>query len=233
MLFENEENKCYVANLVTDDDSSVRKILTHSYRKQLAASVITDADWPRYANGKKKPDNGLLSLLHAIIRFLADKGYRVRGYSRFLFAEAIKSIANGCGCTKVDAERIKRRLSWTLRLHCLFGIYEQFQTAVLAVLEHHFNNHQFCGNWCKSTSGTAEEVSAAGLRFRCKERNKELYLVLKKHHEEFMEESKLRQLFHSYDTNTVEGFNKFLTKFLLKDRTGPTAKQSKIRLGQC
>jgi hypothetical protein len=33
-----------------------------------------------------------------------------------------------------------------------------------------------------------------------------------------MEESKLRQLFHRYDTNTVEGFNKFLTKFLPKDR---------------
>jgi hypothetical protein len=227
-LFENEDNKCYVARLVTDDDSSVRKILTHSYREQLAASVISDADWPRYANGKKKPDNGLLPLLHSIIRFLADKGHRVRGYSRFLFAEAIKSVANGCGCTKVDAERMKRRLSWTLRLHC-FGTYEEFQTAVLAVLEHHFNNHQFCGDWCKSTSGTEEEVSAAGLRFRCKERNKELYLVLKKHHEEFMEESKLRQLFHTYDTNTVEGFNKFLTKFLPKDRTYCQTIENKAR----
>jgi hypothetical protein len=55
-LFENEENKCYVANLVTDDDSSVRKIVTHSYREQLAASVITDADWPRYTpTGKRIP----------------------------------------------------------------------------------------------------------------------------------------------------------------------------------
>jgi hypothetical protein len=218
-LFENVYHKCYVANLVTDDDSSVRNFLTHSYREQLEAAIITEAEWPRYANGKKKPDNGLLPLLHAIIRFKADKGHRVRGYSHFLFAEAVKSIANGCGCTKVDAERMKRQLSWTLRLHC-FGTYEEFQTAVLAVLEHHFNNHQYCGDWCQASKvAGAEEVSAAGLRFRCKERNKELYLVLKKHHEEFMEESKLRQLFHRYDTNTVEGFNKFLTKFLPKDRT--------------
>jgi hypothetical protein len=169
-LFANVDDKCYVANLVTDDDSSVCKVLTHSYREQLDALRITDAEWPRYKNGKRHPDNGSLPLLHAIIRFLADKGHRVCGYSRFLFAEAIKLIANGCGCTKVDAERMKRRLSWTLRLHC-FGTNEEFQKAVLAVLEHHFNNHVFCGDWCQSANGTAEELSATGLRFRCKERN--------------------------------------------------------------
>jgi hypothetical protein len=76
-LFENLENKCYVANLVTDDDSSVRKILTHSYREQLKVLIFIDTEWPRYANSKKNPDNGLLPLLHAIIRFLADKGHRV------------------------------------------------------------------------------------------------------------------------------------------------------------
>jgi hypothetical protein len=80
---------------------------------------ITDAEWPRCVNGEKT-DNGLLPLLHAKIHFLEDKGHWVRGYSSFIFAESIKSIANGCGCTKVDAERMKHRLSWTLHLHC-FG----------------------------------------------------------------------------------------------------------------
>jgi hypothetical protein len=108
------EDKCYVANLVTDDNSSVRKMLTHSYRELLEAFKITEAEWPRYVNGRNMSDNGLLPLLHAISKFLADKGHRVRGYTRFVFAELVKSISNGCGCTKVDAERMKRRLSWTL-----------------------------------------------------------------------------------------------------------------------
>jgi hypothetical protein len=123
-LFANVEDKCYVANLVTDDDSSVRKILTHSYRELVDALKMTEAEWPRFVNGRKRPDNGLLPLLHAIIKFLADKGHRVRGYASFLFVESVKSILNGCGCTKkVDAERFeaKRRLSWTLRLHSCFG----------------------------------------------------------------------------------------------------------------
>jgi hypothetical protein len=54
-LFANVNDKCYVANLVTDDDSSVRKLLTHSYRDQLDALRITDAEWSRYKMEKGTP----------------------------------------------------------------------------------------------------------------------------------------------------------------------------------
>ena len=50
-LFRNEEVKCFVAMLVTDDDSSVRKILEHSYRELIDAGKMMEADWPRYKNG--------------------------------------------------------------------------------------------------------------------------------------------------------------------------------------
>jgi hypothetical protein len=73
-LFMNEEDKCYISHLITDDDSSVRKILTHSYQDMIKALVSTIDDWPHYSNGQKKPDNGLLSLLHHVITFLANKG---------------------------------------------------------------------------------------------------------------------------------------------------------------
>jgi ribosomal protein L37AE/L43A len=135
-----------------------------------------------------------------------------------MFCEAAKSKKKGCGMTKMDAERMKRRMSWTLRLHST-GTYEKFRTAVTAVLEHHFNNHLFCADWCQAANGTEEEIRESGLRFRDKIRNKDLYLFLKGHHDQFMEDSKLRQLWHQYDTNNVEAFNKFLTKFLPKDRT--------------
>ncbi len=44
-----------------------------------------------------------------------------------------------------------------------------------------------------------------------------------------MEDTKLRQLKHEYDTNNVEGFNKFLTKFLPKDRTYCRTIENKAR----
>jgi hypothetical protein len=52
-IFANEGDKCYVTHLVTDDDSSVRKIVTHYFRVLLAALKITDDEWPRYRNGQK------------------------------------------------------------------------------------------------------------------------------------------------------------------------------------
>jgi hypothetical protein len=82
------------------------------------------------------------------------------------FAEAGKAKKDGCGCTKMDAGRMKRRMSWTLRLHC-GGTYEEFRTAVLAVLEHHFNNHVHCAAWCTAGTGSEEELRETGLRFRC------------------------------------------------------------------
>ena len=42
-LFEDWINKCYVCNLVTNDDSSVRKILTHSYKELIDACRMTEA----------------------------------------------------------------------------------------------------------------------------------------------------------------------------------------------
>jgi hypothetical protein len=44
-----------------------------------------------------------------------------------------------------------------------------------------------------------------------------------------MEETKLWQLFHQYDTNRVEGFSKFLTKFLPKDRIYCQTTENKAR----
>jgi hypothetical protein len=70
----------------------------------------------------------------------------VRSFARKHFTlahEKTKSLK--LGCTSVDAERIKRRLSWMLRLRTK-GTYKDFKIAVLACLEHHFNNHLHGGN---------------------------------------------------------------------------------------
>jgi hypothetical protein len=221
-VFDNPSAQVHIHSLVTDDDSLVHRILTHSFKKKADAGRMAASDWPRYGKnetGGKMPDVGLLPLLHAEIVFLADNGHRNRNYSGKNFGEAGKPKKSGCGMTKVDAERMKRRMSHTLRLHTK-GTYDEFRVAVMAVLEHHFDVHEFCGAWCPvRTEGSEGDVSKGGLRFRCKTRNKDMHLFMKKNHEEFMEDAKLRQLFHQRDTQKVEGFNKLLTKFLHKDKT--------------
>jgi hypothetical protein len=73
---------------------------------------MTKAQGPRYKDGKgaKKPDNGLLPILHPIIVFSAVKGHRVRGYASKLFAEANKKIewvwndTSRCGANETPVE---------------------------------------------------------------------------------------------------------------------------------
>jgi hypothetical protein len=52
---------------------------------------------------------------------------------------------------------------------------------------------------------------------------------MKKHHEEFMEDTKVGQLFHPFVTNSIQEFNKFLTKFLPNDRTYCQAIENQAR----
>jgi hypothetical protein len=47
----------------------------------------------------------------------------------------------------------------------------------------------------------------------------EIYAKFKEYHDGFLEKDKLVQLFHGWDMNAVESFNKLLTKFLPRDRT--------------
>ncbi len=44
-----------------------------------------------------------------------------------------------------------------------------------------------------------------------------------------MDDSKLRQLWHKHDTNDVEAFNKFLTKFLPKDKSRCKTTENKAK----
>ncbi len=57
-----------------------------------------------------------------------------------------------------------------------------------------------------------------------------MYEQFKNLQDEFMEEDKLHQLFHWWDTNAVKGFNKLITKFLPKDRTFCKTNENLVRI---
>jgi hypothetical protein len=102
------------------------------------------------------------------------------------------------------------------------GAHEDTWAAATAVLKNHFDVHEYCGEGCPARR--EEEASGGnfgnkgGLRFWCKTRKKDMCVFMKKHHDEFMEDEKLRQLFHQCDTQKVEGFNKLFVKFPHKNK---------------
>jgi hypothetical protein len=71
---------CVVLEYVSDDDSSTKNVLRHSYADQLDKGLIDTL--PRYENGKKQNDTGLLPIGHPAIKWLADRNHRIRGVSK-------------------------------------------------------------------------------------------------------------------------------------------------------
>lgn len=72
--------KVVIGEHLGNDGSSSQMVMRHSFQDLIDAGKMESAAWPQYkGKGKrKKPDNGLLPVLHPHIVFKADKGHRVR-----------------------------------------------------------------------------------------------------------------------------------------------------------
>jgi hypothetical protein len=128
----------------------------------------------------------------------------------------------------MDAERLKRNFSYAIRTNCRSGSLPIMKAAVNQVLEHHFNNHEECGERCKVKPLTGEALATAKLNYRCKEKNAKFYVQVKVLFTEF--DLILEEMLHEWDTTIVEGMNKFFCKFLPMDRTYAMTIENKVRL---
>jgi hypothetical protein len=111
----------------------------------------------------------LLSVEHSVIEYLADKKDKVVNLplERFAIAnENTKSLK--LVCPSLDAGKIKRRLSWTLRLRTQ-GTYKYLQIGILSCcLEHHFDYALHClDDWCLAKRARDDAKAAHSLRLPC------------------------------------------------------------------
>jgi hypothetical protein len=72
-------------------------------------------------------------------------------------------------------------------------------------------------DWCRVKNLEGNEFVEAKLNYHSKDTNKGFYLQAKALFKELY--VLLDEMLHKWDTNIVEGLNKFFTKFLHKDRT--------------
>jgi hypothetical protein len=141
----------YIGEYISDDDSLLPAVLSHSYQDLIEAGLIPKQDWLKYKNGassQRKPNNGQLPINHPVIPFKANKRHWVRGYSIKNFTLANSPKSKNFGVTEADTKRMKSRTLQTLRIRTDGG-FEEFQICLAAVSEHHFDNHEHCGDWCK------------------------------------------------------------------------------------
>ena len=154
-------DRCFcVGVIISDDDSTMKANLKHSWQEKVEAGLMSRADWPRTAKGSKKKDNGRLPLDIPEPSFLADFNHRVKSLGKLIYSLAAASKSTS-EVDKAFAARLKaywgamlkqiRHLSWEEN-------QQEIINKMLAPLEHLFDNHQYCGDWCYAKKAKEENL---------------------------------------------------------------------------
>ena len=183
-------------------------------------------DWPKTPAGMRKKDCGMLPTRVLEPIFLADPTHRVRSVARYFFSMADSPKST---CTKGDAMRMKRNTGCWLKQN-RGKTFEQFQQSANSPLNHLFNDHSACSmEWCARKSGKPVEEG----RYRCKQKDANLYEEMKKIWQRFTREEMLLEMHHRFDVQTNESLNQSMACHAPKTRTFSMSASLEHRMMVC
>ena len=113
---------------------------------------------------------------------------------------------------------------------------EEWEEAGKAVLEHYFENHEHCGEWCKRRHMSKDQLEAdrkrTGKYYRCKDRDAGVYSVLKAILDPFIKVDRLEEIAHGHDTQINESLNNTISWYAPKNKTfcGSRSLQGRVYL---
>ena len=157
MLFRSKVNK-----IITDDDSSIKAKLKWSNADQRQKTYEATGEYktPTIVNSKgnivPRPDHGELPSNIPEPIFMADPNHRKKTLKGELYRLVKKKKADRLTMTKCDCVRISTNFAYMVRT--LYDAPQhEYEDRGNAVLEHHFDNHQHCGAWCRRKTATGAE----------------------------------------------------------------------------
>jgi hypothetical protein len=212
-----------INQLCCDDDSSIRADCQWSNEDYLKNNNTTILPMVAKKVGVNKgkpqprPDKGKLPAHIPEPVFVADPNHRRKGLTGELIALDKSTADKKFTMTRMDSTRISKNFAYMARTlkdrpEC------EFVVAATAVLDHHFDIHDNCGDWCKRKQLTEAARKASPKYYRCKERDGKLYTVLQAKTERFITIDKLQEMAHGLDTNMNEAFNGICTWFAPKNK---------------
>ena len=80
-----DTKKVWIKTIVSDDDSSMRSQMRHSYKDLIDNQLMTVSEWPRNACGQKKPDNGKLPIHMKPPNFVADPNHCIKVFGKQMY----------------------------------------------------------------------------------------------------------------------------------------------------
>ena len=215
------EEQVHAQWIIADDDSSMRSQLQWKIQDKLDNKLITE--WPKYVsvNGKntRVKCKGKLDINIPEPTFLADPNHR----KRVLVDHMYKQKKEGKKKTSItDCDILREGQNFAYMRNGLLKKLDrkhEWEQDAKAVVEHHFDNHEFCGDFCKRKKETAEERELTRKRYRDKQVDPVLHEQLTAILAKFISLSRLEEIVHPYNTQRNESLNSFIAWFAPKHRT--------------
>ena len=162
-------------------------------------------------------------------KFASDPNHRRKGLHGKLLAFYKLKKKNRKTVTKMDCTRIAKNYG------CFAGsspaIPEEMRCQkVQDVAEHHFDNHEHCGAWCKRKNESEEERVLSAKYYRSKVADKEPHEEILDVTAPHFEKERLKDISHGMDANMNEAFNCVCTWFAPKNKlfSGSESPQNRI-----
>jgi hypothetical protein len=227
-----------VGLICADNDASTRSLLKWSNADYMKNNNTIEPPKCEITKGPNKgklhprPDRGRLPGDVPEPMFVADPNHRKKVLTGELIAMLTAKKADKATLTRNDTTRIGKNFGYMIRALPRFTTDEQITTAGKAVLEHHFDNHEFCGRWCPRKRLTEAQRAAQDRYYRDKNRKEdgELYRILCDKIGRFITLDRLKEVAHGMDTQCNESFNNTASWFAPKNKVYCGSKSLRNRL---
>jgi hypothetical protein len=216
---------CVVKKICCDDDASTRSLVRWSNADHMKNNNTTQVPKVPISKGKNKgklqdrPDKGRLNGLVPEPLFVADPNHRRKVLTGELVQLADEVVAKKETMTKMDSTRIGKNFGYFIR--ALPRMEEdEYIDAARAVIEHHFDDHKYCGNWCPRRGMTPEQLNASERYYRNKnnESNAKLYNTLSDKLARFITLDRLQEVVHGMDSQVNESLNNTISWLAPKNK---------------
>ena len=223
MVKEGYYNHRYTcAVIVSDDDSTMKSNLKHSYKEKINKGLMRAEDWPKTKSGAKKTDNGRLPLEILEPSFLADFNHRVKTVGKQIYALADLPKRD----SKVDtalAARVKGYWGAMLKQVRYLNWENDDETIVskaAAPIEHLFKNHvHCCSTWCyvlKAQNENKSYLPDPQKPLFDKVVDFKMYEQLCSAVARFQTKKNILECLHKYDTQQNESLNMSVSRYVPK-----------------
>jgi len=195
--------------VITDDDSSIKAKLKWDNQNWMVNNNTMETQKMLTSGGNEvvRPNKGELPGHMPEPKFLADPNHRKKTLKGVLYKHLKAKKKDRHGLTRCDIIRVTTNFCYMVRSIQQHTTDEAIVNAGKAVVEHHFDNHEHCGTFCKRKPLNAEQRQQQAKLCRDKTKHASLYGYLTETMARFITLEALKEVQHGSDTLLNESLN--------------------------